>query len=285
MKEFGVDISKWNGNFNFEKAISSGVKFVILRGAYHKTKDSKFESFYKSAKAKGLPIGVYQYSMAKTVAEAKAEAEFLFENCLKGKKFELPIYFDVEDRTQHALGKTKLTEIVKAWCEALEAKNYFVGVYSSASFFKSYLNDSELKSYAHWVAQWTKNCTYGNPGMWQFGGEVNYIRSNKIAGTVTDQNYMFVDYPSIIKAKGCNGFGEKDPFPDLGSTTLRIGMRGTHVKNLQTVLTALKFDCGRVDGVFGINTLTAVKSAQRAYKCSVDGLCGKNTKAALKAAW
>ena len=217
MKTFGIDVSVWQGDFNFAKAVSEGVKFAIIRGAYsapgianNAGKDTRFESHYASAKAANLPVGCYQYSMATTVEEAKKEAEFLYNNTLKGKCFELPIYIDVEDKAQRSLGKRLLTDIVKAWCETLEGKGYWVGIYSSASFFDTYMYDDELTRYAHWVAQWTKECTYEKSclGMWQFGGETNLIRTNKVAGVTCDQNYMLVDYPALIKAKGLNGYSK-----------------------------------------------------------------------------
>ena len=49
-----------------------------------------------------------------------------------------------------------------------------------------------------------------NYGLWQFGGESNYIRSNKVAGVVTDQNYAFKDYPAIMKKHGLNGFTKEE---------------------------------------------------------------------------
>ena len=71
------------------------------------------------------------------------------------------------------------------------------------------MNLNELERFDKWVAQWTKACTYpGDYGMWQFGGETNKIRSNKVAGVVCDQNYAMKDYPKIIKDKGLNGFGK-----------------------------------------------------------------------------
>lgn len=209
-KIFGIDVSKWQGNFDFKKAKNEGVKFAILRGAYSTSKDVKFETYYKQAKAQGLNVGVYLYSMATTTTKAKEEAEKLYSNCLKGKQFELPVYFDIEDKVQKKLSKKQNTAIVKAFCETLEAKGYWVGIYASKSFYNDYLNDGELQRYAHWVAQWSKACTYkGNTGvfgMWQFGGETNLLRSNKVAGKVCDQNYMLIDYPSKIKSKGLNGF-------------------------------------------------------------------------------
>ena len=40
--EFGIDVPKWQGNFDFAKAKSEGLKFAILRGAYSTSKDVKF---------------------------------------------------------------------------------------------------------------------------------------------------------------------------------------------------------------------------------------------------
>ena len=219
MAKFGIDVSKWQGpSFDFARAKKEDkVEFVILRGAYscpnvknNGGKDSQFENYYKKCKSLSLPVGIYQYSMATTVEQAKAEAEFLYTNVLKGKQFELPIYIDVEDKVQLALPKRLLTDIVKTWCNYLESKKYFVGIYSGKYIFRDNMDDAQLKRYTHWLAMWSKTCTYEDKsvlGMWQFGGERNPIRSTQIAGQIVDQNYMYVDFPSIIKKEKLNGFG------------------------------------------------------------------------------
>ena len=209
MSKFGIDISKWQRGFNFDKAINEGVEFVILRGAYSQGKDSCFEEFYKACKARNLPVGVYHYSMAKTVEDAKKEANFLLNNVLKGKQFEYPIYMDVEDATQKVLGKKLLTDIIVTFCETLENAGYYVGIYSTASYMKSYTEESRLDPYDKWIAQWYTKCTYTkNYGMWQFGGETNKLRTNKIAGVTCDQDYAYKDYPAIMKSLGLNGYGK-----------------------------------------------------------------------------
>lgn len=209
MKKFGIDVSKWQGRFNFDKAKSEGVEFVILRGAYSTGKDTKFEEYYTACKTLGLPVGVYQYSMAQTVTEAKKEAEMLYNHVLKGKKFEYPIYIDVEDKVQLELPRKLLTDIVVTWCSYLSAKGYFVGIYAGKYTLIRNLDDSRLKGFTHWIPQWAEQCTYEDKsvlGMWQFGGETNKIRSKIIAGVVCDQNYAYVDFPAAIKAKGLNGY-------------------------------------------------------------------------------
>lgn len=210
-RTFGIDVSTWQGNFNFKQATNEGVKFAIIRGAYNKSKDNRFEEYYQNAKAVGLKVGVYQYSMATTVEEAISEAKFLESYVLKNKKFELPIYFDIEDSVHKNLSKSQVSNIAKAWLDYLESKGYFVGIYSSKSFLENYLNEDLRIDYSIWVAQWATGCTYEGPyGMWQFRGEINLIRTNIIAGVVCDQNYMIIDYPTLITEKGMNGYGSSN---------------------------------------------------------------------------
>ena len=206
MQRFGIDISKWQNGFDFDKVKSEGVEFIILRGAYSNSKDSCFEDFYKSCNDRGIPVGVYHYSMAKSVMDAKKEAELML-SILKGKQFEYPIYIDVEDKTQAKLGKATLTAIIKTYCDTLEQAGYYVGIYSTYYFLRDYTNVSELNKYDKWIAQWASKCSCPIPyGMWQFGGETNKIRSNKIAGVTCDQDYAYKDYPTQIKNAGLNGF-------------------------------------------------------------------------------
>lgn len=210
-RTFGIDVSTWQGNFNFRQAVNEGVKFAIIRGAYNKSKDNRFEEYYQNAKAVGLNVGVYQYSMATTVEEAISEAKFLESYILKNKKFELPIYFDIEDSIHKNLSKNQVSNVTKAWLDYLESKGYFVGIYSSKSFIENYLNQDMRIDYSIWVAQWSTECTYEGPyGMWQFGGETNLIRTNIVAGVVCDQNYMIIDYPTLITEKGMNGYGSSN---------------------------------------------------------------------------
>jgi N-acetylmuramoyl-L-alanine amidase len=58
-------------------------------------------------------------------------------------------------------------------------------------------------------------------------------------------------------------------------------MRGDDVAQLQSRLTDMGFDCGRVDGIFGIKTESAVKEFQKSVGAKVDGKCGPATITAL----
>ena len=207
---FGIDVSTYQKTMKFA---NTPAKFVILRAGYTSrstglcNKDTAFESLYEQAKSQGLNVGVYWYSLALSAEQAIEEAKYLYENCLKGKKFELPIYLDVEEKAQLAIGKAGLTALIQTWLTYLTDRNYCVGVYTSASTFNTYIDTSQLDC-EFWVAQWAKKCTSSlDYGMWQFGGEINKLRKPELDNMVCDQDLMLKDYPTLIKARKQNGYG------------------------------------------------------------------------------
>ena len=62
---------------------------------------------------------------------------------------------------------------------------------------------------------------------------------------------------------------------------LRKGSKGYYVGYLQEKLNTLGYDCGKVDRIFGSNTLAAVKAFQKAQNLVVDGVVGPKTWAKL----
>lgn len=214
MQVFGIDISKWQKGYPYDAANAEGVKFAILRAGYDISKDTEFETHYANAKRLGWGVGAYWYSYAKSVEQAKAEAN-AFLNAIKGKRFEYPIYLDIEDLSLRGLGKDLLNSIVRAFGEVIENAGYYFGVYTNMDWYRNVISGTELnKKYDWWIASWSKEAPTGvNYGLWQFGGETNFIKSNKVAGVVTDQNYAVKDYPTIIRNAGLNGFGKTESKP------------------------------------------------------------------------
>lgn len=203
----GIDVSKHNGKVDWDKVKSANqVDYAILRCGYGRESvkqiDEQFERNYSECKRVGMPVGVYHYSYAMSEADAIKEAEFCYK-LIKGKQFEYPVYYDIEEAKQIALGKEKVQAIAKAFCSYLEAKGYWVGLYSMDSTFTSLLDTTMQKRYGCWVARvenvQPKCCkTYG---MWQYSwkGKINGINGE------TDMNYCYVDYPTLIKKNGKNG--------------------------------------------------------------------------------
>lgn len=220
MELFGIDISAYQSDMNIETAKNEGVKFAIVRGGFTAIgngvscyKDSAFENLYSRCKALGIPVGSYWYSCANTYQKGVNEANFLYENCLKGKQFEYPIYIDVEDATNQSGDIRGTTDAIKGFCETLESKGYYVGIYANVNWFRNYIYTGELDKYDKWVACWSKERpSYPQGGLWQFGGSTNLVRTNIVAGMVCDQDFAYYDYPTIIKEKGLNGYNS-EPTP------------------------------------------------------------------------
>lgn len=216
-----IDVSSWQENIDYAKVKNTGVKGVILRcgrtgygTAKSKQEDSTFKKHYEGFKKVGLPVGAYYYSCAVSEAEAREEANLVL-SILKGKQFEYPIYFDTEDNhdikgagcspvSQYSIGKTKLTQVAKAFLETVEKAGYYVGIYASTSWLNNQLDMSQLKNYDVWVAHYnvSKPSYAGDYGMWQ------YTSSGKVSGISgdVDCNRVYKDYPAIIKKAGLNGY-------------------------------------------------------------------------------
>lgn len=153
----GIDISKWQPNVDYSKLKEQGIDFVIIRCGYGKDasqKDSCFEKHYKGLKDAGIKVGCYLYSYCKSIDDAYKEAE----NCLKfikGKTFELPVFYDLEEDKTAILGKSNVTKIAQIFCDTIEKAGYTAGIYANLNWFTNYLNVNELLKYKIWLAQWT----------------------------------------------------------------------------------------------------------------------------------
>lgn len=211
----GIDVSEHQGIIGWDM-VNTG--FVIIRAGYGREitqKDKQFENNYASCKRRGIPCGAYWYSYATTVEDAKKEAAVCLE-VLKGKKFEYPIYFDIEEKRQLDLGRDACSAIAKAFLETVEKAGYWVGIYSSQSHLETYINEDVRKRYAVWVAHYgvSKTTYKGDFGMWQKSSNGNMSGIN----TAVDINECYIDYPTLIKDKGLNGYKKvatESPKPDV----------------------------------------------------------------------
>ena len=171
-------------------------------GIGHGRKDKYFEENYKKAKAAGLNVGAYWYSKALSVADSTSEAKYVL-NALKGKQFEYPIYYDIEEKTLFSKGKKLTSDIAKNFCKIMESKGYLCGIYASLSYFNNYFTDDVKKKFTIWVAQYNTHCDYkGDYKIWQKSshGSVSGIKGR------VDLDECYYDFPSHIKQKKLNGF-------------------------------------------------------------------------------
>ena len=203
----GIDVSQWQGTIDWVK-VKPQIDFALLRAGYGDTLsypnqiDTQFSRNYSECKRLGIPVGVYFYSYATTVDMAKREAQSTIA-LLKGKQFEYPIYYDVEEMSIFNTGKTN--EIIQAYCTEMEKAGYWAGIYIYRSAAQSYLNSTTRKRYAMAIAEYGPKLNYSDQyGVWQNSSTMRY---NGISGNV-DHDYCYVDYPTQIKAKGKNGYAK-----------------------------------------------------------------------------
>ncbi len=210
---YGIDVSVWQEKIDWKKVKADGIEFAILRAGYTGAKDRFFEENYAKAKAEGIELGCYFYTYAVTVAEAEKDADLLI-SWLEGKKFEYPIYYDMEDNKQLAEEMTTelRTQMCLAFLDKMEKAGYYTGLYANPLWFNNYLDEAALAEKSQiWLASWTGS---GRPtidysdkyGLWQYSatGTVDGINGN------VDMNVAFKDYPAIIKRGGYNGYTRGD---------------------------------------------------------------------------
>lgn len=237
----GIDVSYHQGFINWKAVKETGeVHFAILRagfGRFAYQKDPNFERNYAGAKVAGIPVGAYWYSYAMSVKEAREEAQACLQ-VLRGKRFEYPIYYDIEEGRQSLLGKTELTEICEAFCGTLEKAGYYVGVYASTYWFTHKLDHARLASkYTIWLADYRADYNKTlKRDMHQYtsSGHVPGIRWS------VDMDVCTLDFPAIIKKAGLNGYSKTAVSDSPGLKTFSAQASPGDLAQLEKLAKSLK---------------------------------------------
>ena len=197
----GIDVSYANGIVDWSVA-KEHIDFALIRCGYGQDKTSQDDEQWvrnvTECERLGIPFGVYLYSYADSVDKAKSEAQHVIR-LIKGHKLSYPVYYDLEDKTTAACSKETIAAIAKAFCDAIEAAGYWVGIYANTNWWNNRLTDSVYDKWVRWVAQWgVEKCSYAKPfGIWQktSDGSVPGLRGR------VDLNECYDDYPSKILGK------------------------------------------------------------------------------------
>jgi lysozyme len=229
-KQNGIDISKWQGNIDWDKLAAEykarAFSFIILRAGYgYATKDAKFEEYYSEAVKRGIPVGAYWYCYWKAgTPEQEAKA---FLSAVNGKTFLYGLWCDVEyEKSITSLTKKERTDKTLQMLKFIENAGWYVGLYASADMINNRMEYERLRYYDIWCAQYGSECTCKIPyGMWQHSSKGNVLGIS----TRVDMDYAYKDYPSII-SKMLNGANVSYPKPDMwesapptDTVTLTIG--------------------------------------------------------------
>ena len=117
----GIDVSAYQGKINWKIVADYGMGFAILRITEKGNKiDSTFEQNYKGCDQHGIPVGVYKYSYAKSVAQAEQEAEGVLK-VLGKRKLDFPVFYDLEWSEQRNLGSAAVEKIALAFLKKIQS--------------------------------------------------------------------------------------------------------------------------------------------------------------------
>ena len=194
-KAYGIDVSYWQGEIDWQAVKEYGVEFVIIRIGYSEVEDYRFKEYYEGAVANGLDVGVYIYSYNKTTTEAKRDAKDVLE-WLDGRTLQYPVYYDIEDEAyQGSLSKKAKTNMCIAFMDGIKAGGYLAGTYSFQSWFDTELDLATLRENGStWLAKWPKSDQADEDqsayDLWQFRSD------GKIAGISgdVDVNVSFLEF-------------------------------------------------------------------------------------------
>ena len=170
---YGIDVSRYQGDIDFEKVRDAGCEFVMLRAMIYNNgelgEDRKFEEYYEDAKAAGLLIGVYYYSTDCNIEELHDHCDELLA-VLEGKELDLPVAFDWESWSHFQKYNMSIVDINNLFYEfagIMEANGYSTILYGSKYYLEIIW---EPAGYDVWLAHYVRETSYeGDYTMWQTG--------------------------------------------------------------------------------------------------------------------
>ena len=152
IERFGIDISRAQNSIDWETlAKVEDLEFVIIRAAQGTAEDSRFAENVRAAMRLKIPFGMYFASSATTAEEAIAEANFAAEYA---KQYQ-PIYgiwYDMELPKQQTLGKQKITQLLRVWCDRVKEVGVPYGIYSNRDWLNNRINLQQLADANLWYA-------------------------------------------------------------------------------------------------------------------------------------
>ncbi|MCM1568176.1 MAG: hypothetical protein NC081_01865 [Roseburia sp.] len=186
----GIDVSKWQGEIDWDKVKNAGVEFAIVRVGYRGSvtgslvQDPYFEANMRGAAASGIPVGVYFFTQAVGEVEAVEEASMVL-SLIRKYHLDYPVYIDTEgaggNGRADGLDVETRTLVCEAFCRTIENAGYEAGVYASRHWFNNNLETKRLEQYVIWLAEYRSVPLYqGYYRMWQYTskGAIDGIEGN-----------------------------------------------------------------------------------------------------------
>ena len=204
-----VDLSVSQGNIDFVKLKSSGIKRVILRSTTKNLQpDVKFKEYLSGARNNGFDIEVYKLSYAKNINESVIEANSVIQ-LLKSCNLKTRIWLDLEDKAQIPLGKGGILAIATAFLQTCQNAGYDVGIYCNLlEWYNNYIHDDLKNKYKFWIARYGKNSGIIDNAYKPNVGEIGwqYTSKGSVVGINADVDIsVFYDtYKAVQKQIGAS---------------------------------------------------------------------------------
>ena len=198
----GIDVSVHQGEIDWKKVARDGVDFAMIRvgGRGYGSEgnmydDANFEQNIEGALDAGLDVGIYYFSQAITVAEAREEAEYVLER-IEGYDISYPVVFDWEriggtEARTYGLETALLCKIADTFCSMVEEAGYTPMIYFNSYCGYVKYDLSKLDRYEFWFARYNDQPGfYYDFDMWQYSdtGSVSGIEGR------VDLNISFKNY-------------------------------------------------------------------------------------------
>jgi len=163
MTVLGIDISKWDGNWDAARTKAAGVEFAFIKASQGIHSDPLFAANWQKSKAAGLLRGAYHY--LDTALPGRDQADY-FANLLASDRGELPPVVDFEEITPN-LTAARATAQLRDFVTQLKTHGYTPTIYTSASYWQAYgEKNSEWAACPLWLADYTNTLSPGAPAPW-----------------------------------------------------------------------------------------------------------------------
>lgn len=284
-----IDVSTWQRDVDWNRVKAAGIRAVIIRAGFGTTKDNMFEDHYAGARAAGLAIGAYWYSYAYSAEQAEQEARTCLE-VISGKAFEIPVYYDMEEDGQMALGRSVMTEMACCFIDTVQAAGRRGGMYSSPSWFSDFIDYERMcrLDYSIWLAHWASRPALKSD-IWQYGedGSIDGVPGDCDVDIIMNESVIDSGDDPTPEPKP-EPEPEPTPEPEPDSDAPALPPDAPTVATVQTWLNE-NYNAGlAVDGIYGRLTKAALVCAlqtelnrQTGAGLVVDGIFGARTKAAI----
>lgn len=188
--EMGIDVSKWQGEIDWDRVRDAGVEYAIIRCGYRGSvtgalvEDPRFQQNVKGALAAGVKVGIYFFTQAVNEVEAVEEASMVV-SLIRDYDITYPVFIDTEGAggqgRADGLDAETRTLVCDAFCRTVENAGYEGGVYASRNWYNNRVDAASLEKYVIWLAEYRSAPIYqGYYQMWQYTsqGSIDGIAGN-----------------------------------------------------------------------------------------------------------